>query len=129
MNGWFIAAGALLVAAFFVHTICGTRFYALARPERSRADACEAWLLGHCGFQMITVDLAAGGIFLILLGSGAVPRSFPLELFLLLTYSGWFVLWLAALARERSTSRLYWRLCHWTLFLTVSVLVGIGVAG
>lgn len=129
MNGWFIAAGALLVAAFFVHVFLGTRFYALARPAREHDDAYAAWLLGSCGVQMITVDLALSAAFLLLLGAGAVPRNFLLELFLLLTYGGWFLLWLLALAREKSASRRYLRLCHWVLFLTVAVLIGLGMAG
>lgn len=115
------------MAAFFVHVIAGTRFYALARPAGERSDACEAWLLGRCGFQMISVDLALAAVFLLLLGCGAVPRNFLLELFLLLTYGGWFLFWVAALKSEKSVVRIYWRLCHWALFLTVAVLVGIGM--
>ena len=30
MNGWFLAAGALLAAAFFVHVFSGNRFYSAA---------------------------------------------------------------------------------------------------
>lgn len=128
MNGWFITAGTLLVAAFLVHVIAGTRFYALARPAGEHSDACEAWLLGRCGFQMISVDLALASLFLLLLGSGAVSRNFLLELFLLLTYGGWFLFWLVALTLEKSAARIYWRLCHWALFLAVVVLIGIGMA-
>lgn len=127
MNGWFLAAGTLLLAAFFVHVVAGTRFYALARPAREYDDAYEAWLLGHCGFQMITVDLALSAAFLLLSGAGAIPRDFLLELFLLLSYGGWFLLWLVALAREKSAPHRYLRLCHWALFLTVAVLVCAGM--
>ena len=94
MNGWFIAAGTLLTAAFFVHVVSGNRFYTAACPGRNAAadKAYEAWLMGRCGVQMITADLALGAVFLLLLGFGAISRNFQLELFLLLTYGGWFLL-------------------------------------
>ena len=59
MNGWFLAAGALLAAAFFVHVFSGNRFYSAARPDTATAPsgAYEAWLMGRCGVQMISVDL------------------------------------------------------------------------
>lgn len=104
MNGWFIAAGTLLTAAFFVHVVSGNRFYTAACPGRNAAadKAYEAWLMGRCGVQMITADLALGAVFLLLLGFGAISRNFQLELFLLLTYGGWFLLWLVSLGYERA---------------------------
>lgn len=129
MNGWFIAAGALLTAAFFVHVVSGNRFYTAACPGRNRAasKAYEAWLMGRCGVQMITVDLALGAVFLLLLGFGAIPCNFQLELFLLLTYGGWFLLWLASLGYERAAKTHYLRLCHWALFLTTALLILLGM--
>jgi len=124
MNGWFIAAGTLLTAAFFVHVVSGNRFYTAACPGRNAAadKAYEAWLMGRCGVQMITADLALGAVFLLLLGFGAIPRNFQLELFLLLTYGGWFLLWLVSLGYERGAKTRYLRLCHWALFLSVEAL-------
>ena len=129
MNGWFNAAGTLLIAAFFVHVISGNRFYTAACPGRNAAadKAYEAWLMGRCGVQMITADLALGAVFLLLLGFGAIPRNFQLELFLLLTYGGWFLLWLVSLGYERAAKTRYLRLCHWALFLTVALLVLLGM--
>ena len=53
MNGWFIAAGTLLTAAFFVHVVSGNRFYTAACPGRNAAadKAYEAWLMGRCGVR------------------------------------------------------------------------------
>ena len=67
MNGWFIVAGTLLTAAFFVHVVSGNRFYTAACPGRNAAadKAYEAWLMGRCGVQMITADLALGAVFLL----------------------------------------------------------------
>ena len=129
MNGWFIAAGTLLTAAFFVHVVSGNRFYTAACPGRNAAadKAYEAWLMGRCGVQMITADLALGAVFLLLLGFGAISRNFQLELFLLLTYGGWFLLWLVSLGYERAAKTRYLRLCHWALFLTVALLVLLGM--
>lgn len=127
MNGWFIAAGSLVAAAFFVHVVAGNRFYTLARPADRSSDAYEAWLMGRCGVQMITVDLALAAVFLLLLGFGAIPRNGCLELFLLATYGGWFVCWLVSLAWERAASGRYWRLCHWGLFLVIALLVWMGM--
>lgn len=128
MNGWFLAADVLLAGAFFVHVISGNRLYACARPGRDNAAACEAWLMGRCGVQLISVDLALGAVFLLLLGCGAIPRCFYLELFLLLTYGGWSLFWLVSLACERSAKRFYMRLCHWLLFLLLAVLCALGLA-
>ena len=88
MNGWFLAAGALLAAAFFVHLFSGNRLYSAARPDAATAPprACEAWMMGRCGMQMISVDLLLAAGFLVLSGLGALPRSFWFELFLLLLF-------------------------------------------
>ena len=90
MNGWFLAAGALLAAAFFVHVFSGNRFYSAARPDTATAPsgAYEAWLMGRCGVQMISVDLFLCAAFLLLLGTGVLPRNFALELLLLLVFGG-----------------------------------------
>ena len=91
MNGWFLAAGALLAAAFFVHVFSGNRFYSAACPDAATAPsgAYEAWLMGRCGVQMISVDLFLCAAFLLLLGTGVLPRNFALELLLLLVFGGW----------------------------------------
>ena len=100
MNGWFLAAGALLAAAFFVHVFSGNRFYSAARPDTATAPsgAYEAWLMGRCGVQMISVDLFLCTAFLLLLGTSVLPRNFALELLLLLVFGGWGVFWLGWLA-------------------------------
>ena len=120
MNGWFLAAGALLAAAFFVHVFSGNRFYSAARPDAATAPsgAYEAWLMGRCGVQMISVDLFLCAAFLLLLGTGVLPRNFALELLLLLVFGGWCVFW-----------RHYLRLCHWALFLVLFGLVLGGMLG
>ena len=88
MNGWFLAAGALLAAAFSVHLFSGNRLYSAARPDAATAPprACEAWMMGRCGMQMISVDLLLAAGFLVLSGLGVLPRSFWFELFLLLLF-------------------------------------------
>lgn len=103
MNGWFLAAGALLAAAFFVHVFSGNRFYSAARPDAATAPsgAYEAWLMGRCGVQMISVDLFLCAAFLLLLGTGVLPRNFALELLLLLVFGGWCVFWLVSLLCEK----------------------------
>lgn len=127
MNGWFVAAGGLVAVAFFVHVVAGNRFYAQARPACRASVAYEAWLMGRCGVQMISVDLALAAAFLLLLGFGAIPRNGLLELFLLATYGGWAVFWLVSLAWERAEAGRYLRLCHWGLFLAVALLVWLGM--
>ena len=72
MNGWFLVAGALLVVAFFVHSVFGNRLYAAARPEHTALRAYDAWLMGRCGMQMIGADLLLAAVFLLLAGSGVV---------------------------------------------------------
>lgn len=142
MNGWFLAAGALLLVAFFVHSFAGNRLYSAARPappnraaraaraarpDRGTSRAYDAWLMGRCGMQMIGADLLLAAGFLLASGAGVLPRSRSLELFLLLTYGGWTVGWLLSLAAERSEPRHYQRLRQWVLFGVVTVLVGIGI--
>lgn len=118
-----------MAAASFVHTVSGSRFYAQARPCReSGGGAYGAWLLGRCGFQLVTTDLVLGAAAFLSLGFGALPRSLPLELFLTAVYGGWSVAWPAALRCERASARYWRRLCHWVLFCTVAALAGIGAA-
>ena len=110
MNAWFIAAGVMLAGAFGVHVVAGTRFYAKARPERELpgrapedavvAERRAAWMLGRCGFQLISVDLALSAGCFLALGLGLIPRNAVLELFLTLTYAGWGVAWRAVLAAD-----------------------------
>jgi hypothetical protein len=97
-NGWFLAAGALLAAAFSVHLFSGNRLYSAARPDAATAPprACEAWMMGRCGMQMISVDLLLAAGFLVLSGLGVLPRSFWFELFLLLLFGGWGIRWLVS---------------------------------
>lgn len=131
MNGWFLAAGALLAAAFFVHVFSGNRFYTAARPEdpAARPEAYEAWLMGRCGVQMISVDLFLAAGFLLLSGLGLLPRSFWIEVFLLSVFGGWGLFWLVSLACEKAGGRFYLRLCHWVLFFVLFGLVLGGVLG
>lgn len=84
MNGYFIVACMLLVLSLFVHTFVGNRFYSAARPDPRTATqkACEAWLMGRCGVQLITADLTLAATFVLLLGTGGHPPqpvagSFP----------------------------------------------------
>lgn len=128
MNGWFFTAGVLLLIAFFVHSFAGNRLYSSARPDRDSVRACDAWLMGRCGMQMIGVDLLLAAGFLLAAGSGLLPRSRTLELFLGLTYGGWTAGWLLSLAVERSSARHYRRLRQWILFLVVAALIGIGLS-
>lgn len=129
MNYFFLAAGALLAAAFFVHLFAGNRFYSAARPDRrtDSPEAYEAWLMGRCGVQMISVDLFAATAAMFLLGLGLVPRNFWLELFLLIVFGGWGIFWLVSLACEKAGGRYYLRLCHWVLFFALAGLVLAGM--
>lgn len=127
MNVCFVCAGVVLLVAFFVHSFAGNRLYSEARPDQNAYRAYDAWLMGRCGIQMIGADLLLAAGFLLSVGIGSIPRSRTLELFLWLTYCGWTAGWLLSLAVERSKSRHYLRLCQWGLFLTVAVLVGIGI--
>lgn len=115
MNGYFIVAGMLLVLSLFVHTFAGNRFYSAARPDPRTATqkACEAWLMGRCGVQLITADLTLAATFVLLLGTGVIPRNRWLEVFLLVQFGGWMVLWLVSLASEKAEKRAYLRLCQW----------------
>lgn len=126
MNGWFLAAGVLLIGAFFVHMVSGNRFYSTARPDRGAAGY-PAWLMGRCGMQMIGADLALAAAMLLALGLGAVPRNFFLELLLTLLFGCWTLAWLAALIWERASGRHSRRLCHWVLFLVLTVLLSAGM--
>lgn len=127
MNGWFLTAGVLLLAAFFVHTLSGNALYSAARPDRRSLRSYDAWLMGRCGMQLIGTDLLLAAGFLLAVGLGLIPRSRPLEVFLWLTCCGWTAGWLLSLAVERSEGWHYLRLCQWVLFLTVALLVGVGI--
>lgn len=83
--------------------------------------------MGRCGMQMIGADLLLAAGFLLAAGSGLLPCSRTLELFLGLTYGGWTAGWLLSLAVERSSAYHYRRLRQWLLFLVVALLIGIGI--
>ena len=70
-----------------------------------------------------------GVAFLLLLGTGVLPRNFALELLLLLVFGGWCVFWLVSLLCEKAGGRHYLRLCHWALFLVLFGLVLGGMLG
>lgn len=130
MNYWFIAAGTLLLPAFFVHTFSGNRFYACLNPRRTgvaEAAPYEAWMLGRAGFQLIGADLLLAGLFLLAEGFSLVGYDFPLTLFITLLYGVYCVVFLAALACERAAKRLYKRLPQWLLFLAVCLLATAGM--
>lgn len=125
MNVWYLAAGVVLGAAFFVHLVAGNRFYSAARPAGGRAY--DAWLMGRCGMQAIAADLALTATFALLLGAGAIPGDFHLECLLLAIYCSWSFLWIVSLACERAPRRCYRRLYQWALFLIVAALLGAGM--
>ena len=83
--------------------------------------------MGRCGVQLITTDLTLAATFVLLLGTGVIPRNRWLEVFLLVQFGGWMVLWLVSLAAEKAEKRAYLRLCLWVLFLLVALLIGLGM--
>ena len=79
MNGYFIAAGTILILTFIVHIIAGNRTYAVLNPQRNNQTSkrlYEVWLLGRLGFQMISIDLFLSMVFTILIGY----MHYPLQL-------------------------------------------------
>ena len=99
----------------------------LSRPERRRGQSLRSVADGTVRRPDDYGGSGSRAVFLLLLGFGAIPRNFQLELFLLLTYGGWFLLWLVSLGYERAAKTRYLRLCHWALFLTVALLVLLGM--
>lgn len=76
MNGYFIAAGTILILTFIVHIIAGNRTYAVLNPQRNNQTSkrlYEVWLLGRLGFQMISIDLFLSMVFTILMGTCHYP--------------------------------------------------------
>ena len=92
------------------------------------AERRAAWMLGRCGFQLISVDLALSAGCFLALGLGLIPRNAVLELFLTLTYAGWGVAWRAVLAADRSPAACRHRLRHWVVFFVVALTAACGMA-
>lgn len=78
MNGYFIAAGTILILTFIVHIIAGNRTYAVLNPQRNNQTSkrlYEVWLLGRLGFQMISIDLFLSMVFTILMVHALSPTT------------------------------------------------------
>ena len=130
MNGYFIAAGTILILTFIVHIIAGNRTYAVLNPQRNNQTSkrlYEVWLLGRLGFQMISIDLFLSMVFTILMGTCIISYNYYLALFITILYGGYCFLWLLTLLYMREPKTIYLRLCHWFVFLIICSLMAIGL--
>ena len=130
MNGYFIAAGTILILTFIVHIIAGNRTSAVLNPQRNNQTSkrlYEVWLLGRLGFQMISIDLFLSMVFTILMGTCIIPYNYYLALFITILYGGYCFLWLLTLLYMREPKTIYLRLCHWFVFLIICSLMAIGL--
>jgi hypothetical protein len=122
----FLAAGIILLVAFIIHFIGGTKMYMFIRPSKDKKDFIP-WAMGAATFQMVTVDLLLTGIFALMLGLELIEYNLYLALFITVLYAGYLVVWLATLASQRVKMSFYKSLGQWTIFLAVLALMGCGI--
>lgn len=128
MNIPFVAAGSLLLLAFFVHTFMGDREYRALKPgRRHTSQHFSYWLTGRSVFHMASMDLLLGGGWLFATGVGMLTYSPPLATFLCLLYGAYLCAWLASLYLSGASTSDYLKQGQWILFLLVAALVAAGM--
>jgi hypothetical protein len=126
INYFFVIAGLLLLAAFIIHSIGGSKEYHIIKPNKG-TNEFQYWTLGATCFQMVTVDLLLTGIFALLMGIEVIPYEYYLALFITLIYAGYLVMWLVTLAINRVEKSFYISLGQWTIFLSALILMSVGI--
>ena len=131
MNYYFISASVVLIISLLVHTIPGNKQYIMLNPRKhNRAEErlFRIWLTGRSGFQMVTIDLLLSAIFIFLMGINVIDYNFYLALFISLLFLGYSIFWILTLFISKAKIFYFVRLCHWCIFLIVSVLVALGMS-
>jgi hypothetical protein len=123
---FFLAAGFIIGAAFFIHLIGGNKEYLKIKPSRDD-ESFQYWLLGSCCFQMVSADLLITAAFMLLMGLDIIPYNYHLALFLTVIFAGYLIFWLLNLSLNRAKPRYYLRLGQWTLFVSAMLLMIVGI--
>lgn len=122
MNAWILAAAAAAFATFLIHTFLGGREIAtplLAARDLRRIPKYTSYYCWH----LVTIVL----LFMALaLAWGAWSGERALVLAVLLLSVSFCLLSLGMVAAFRVSP---WQMPQWTLFLVISVLAGVGLAG
>jgi len=121
----FLAAGLVLLAAFVLHTITGTKEYLAIKPSEEKSFV--RWAMGAGAFQMVTIDLLLTGIFALMLGLELIDYNYYLALFITLLYAGYLTVWLTMLALLRIKGPQHKYLGQWVIFLVVMALMAYGI--
>jgi hypothetical protein len=122
----FLIAGLLLLAAFAIHLIGGTKMFLTIKPAKEDSGFIP-WAMGAAAFQMVTVDLFLTGLFALILGLEFIDYNYYLALFITLMYAGYLVLWLITLTLQRAGTSIFKSLGQWTIFLAALALMLCGI--
>lgn len=135
MNYPIVVSGALVFLAFLAHVFVGTGEALSTRPRRVLLASTEArtvdrhWAQSMCAFQMLSVDLLAVALGLLVLGTAeSIPARRELSLGVALLLALWGVVWLVQLLLLGRRSKDYLWLCQWVLWFVCSALVFWGAA-
>ncbi len=130
MNYFFISAGTLLFVSFLIHTIAGDKEYCKLNPGKQHDRPGKMfgfWLMGRCTFQMVSMDLLLGSVFILLMGVNITSFNFHLSLFIALLYFGYLIAWLLTLFTSKAGRENYLNQGQWILFLIVFILIVLGI--
>ena|GEM_PF-325503 len=127
MNYPITIAGAIVLFAFFAHTIVGIREALSTRLHRTSAEGDvdiviveRNWVQSLCAFQLVTVDLFVFSVLLLVLGTtDLLPARGEIALGAACFFTLWGIAWLVQLLVLRRSLKdlmgLMVRLCRLTL--------------
>lgn len=130
MNYYFIAAGIFLFFTFLIHVIAGNKEFYLLNPRKQSIESEKLhgiWLMGLCGFQMVSIDLLLTAVFIFLMGIDVIPFNLYLSIFIAALYAGYLIFWLVTLSLFKSGRKNFLCQGQWILFLIALILIVSGL--
>lgn len=130
MNYWFMAAGIICAIAFPIHTFMGDKELRSIHPyhfqQEKNPKTKVLWLMGLCGWHMVSWDLLLAAIVLLLQACKVYDLSE--DVFRLLSYYflGYGLFWLLNLFFSKAKAKVYLMLPQWFLLITVGLLIYAG---
>lgn len=126
MNYPIIIAGIIVFMAFIAHTFVGIREAMSTRPSAyEKTPTIERnWVQSMCAFQMVTIDLFALSILLLILGATEMlPARKEFALYTSLFLVLWGVAWFIQILVLRRSLKDYLMLSQWAFWFACAGLL------
>jgi hypothetical protein len=130
MNIFLLVANTLLLMAFIAHTFVGDGELTLNKPSNTDMDVQkrEKWIMGRCGWHIVSVDLLFATILLGLINFTNMFAGQASMLLRLLSvyFLGYAVAWLITIVISKPFPQRFLKLGQWLLLLVLSGLLYYG---